>query len=399
MKIEAPARPLAQTIKIVGRAAGVRSTMPILGGLLFEARDGVLSLSATDTEITVQLRAGAPISEEGSAVIGARLLSGILRSLPPNEAATLTADAGGASLRCAGGTYNMRVYPTEDFPKMAPFAEEGTFTLDIETLSEAVAKVLPAVSRDHQRPIITGVKTVFEEGRLTVAATDSYRLAVYTTEAQGGPKEKKEAVIPARALSEALKVCSEAQANTPGLKTVEVSITESAVHFRAGPVVLQSRLIAGNFPEYQRLMPDSFETAFPVDAAALSETLSRVALFAGRSNPPTPVRLSFTKAENLEGGELAVSARSAEIGEATEKIGMTVDTEFAAAFNGAYLRDGVKVCAGTAPSVVMKFNDPLKPAVLQPAPGQDPEGGPELTYLIMPMRDQDAEKQSAKPAA
>ena len=398
MKIEAPAKPLAQMLKIAGRAAGVRSAVPILTGLLFEARDGVLTLSATDTEITVQLRAGAPITEEGSAVIGARLLSGILRSLPPNEAATLAAGAEGASLRCAGGTYNMRVYPAKDFPKVAPFAEEDAFTLDFETLSEAVAKVLPAVSRDHQRPVITGVKTVFERGRLTVAATDSYRLAVYSAEVQGGPKERKEAVIPARALSEALKVCSEAQTNT-GLKTVEVSITENAVHFRAGPVVLQSRLIAGNFPEYQRLMPDSFETEITVDAAALSETLSRVALFAGRSNPPTPVRLSFTKVENLEGGELAVSSKSAEIGEATERLGMAVDTEFAAAFNGAYLHDGVRICSGTAPSVVMKFNDPLKPAVLQPAPGQDPEGGPELTYLIMPLRDQDAEKQSAEPAA
>ena len=426
MKIKAKARALAGLMKTVTRAAATRSTAPILGCVLFKARAGVLTVTATDTDISIKINCAAPIEEEGTAAIGARLLSGIVRSLPPEEEISLETTEQGATLSCGGGVYTMRVYPARDFPKISAFPEgSDAFSLPVATLTEGVEKVAVAATDDEKRPVLSGLSVSFGAGKLRLVATDSYRLALYEMPVEDGPQRELTAIIPAKALREVVRLSAAGK-----VEDVEVALEDNAAHFRAGPTELTTRIIAGTFPDYQKLLPASFAHTYTVDAAALSTTLSRVNLFAAKQTPPVPVKLAFTKAESLEGGQLGVAAKSAEVGEASEKIGAAVEEEFAAAFNGSYLADGIRACAsgatsggalssgsgngdtnaskgGSSRSVVFQFNDPLKPAIISSnyrAPeasgksadetrggtGQatdSPEAVKKLLYLIMPMRD------------
>ena len=424
MKIKAKARALAGLMKTVTRAAATRSTTPVLGCVLFEAKAGVLTVSATDMDISIRISCAAPIEEEGTAAIGARLLSDVVRSLPPDTELSLETGEQGATLSSAGGVYTMRVYPARDFPKISAFPEgSGVFSIPVATLAEGVEKVAVAATDDETRPVLTGLSTSFGAGKLCLAATDSYRLALYETPVENGPAEERAAIIPAKALREVVRLSA---AGT--VEDVEVALTENAAHFRAGPTELTTRLIAGNFPDYNSLLPAGFAHTYTVDASAMSKTLSRVNLFATKQTPPVPVKLAFTKTGSLEGGQVAVGAKSAEVGEASERLGAAVEEEFAAAFNGSYLADGIKICNSgkgsgngsrndSSGTIVFKFNGPMEPAIIssgtpaaaatdgkapEKAPHKTPDdtsqadvaSGPEketkFLYLVMPMRDPEA---------
>ena len=404
MKIKAKAKALAEIMKTVARAAATRSTTPIMGCVLFEVKDGVLTVSATDMEISVKISCAAPIDEDGSAAIGARLLSSVVRSLPPDKELVLEANDQGAKLTCAGGAYTMRIYAAADFPRLAAFPETGSFTLPVTTLTEGIDKVSVATALDDNRPVLGAVSATVGGGRLRLVATDSYRLALYDAAVEKGPDEEQTALIPAKALREAARLAS-------GVENVEVVLAHNAAHFRAGPIEFSSRVVAGNFPDYKRLLPENFERTYEVSSQALTETLGRVNLFASRQSPPVPVKLAFKKSDGLEGGVLTIAASNKEVGEATEKIGTAVDEEFNAAFNGSYLADGLR-SVGLGGDVTFKFNDPQKPAIISRAATEDKEGGGSSTqkpggassgspddskaaakeslYLIMPMRDPDA---------
>jgi DNA polymerase III subunit beta len=177
-----------------------------------------------------------------------------------------------------------------------------------------------------------------------------------------------------------------------------VAFTENAAFFKAGGVTLATRQIAADFPDHSKILPTAFAREFVLETNPLRESLRRVALFCARQNPPVPVTLSFEAGEGtLEGGTLTVACESRESGSATERMGCEVAEDFRAAFNIGYLSDGIKACASE--KVRLRFNDPLKPAVIVPeaseAAGERAEDS-FFTYLIMPMRDP-AEGESGEP--
>lgn len=398
MKIKAKAKALAQIMTTVARAASPRSTTPILACVLFEAKDGTLTVAAGDMEISVRVACAAPIERDGATAVNARLLSNIVRSLPPEKDLVFQADEKGATLTCSGGSYTMRVYSPNDFPRPALFPDEGAFTIPVKTLAEGVEKVSVATANDDNRPVLGAVSASIGAGRMRLVSTDSYRLALYDAPIEGGPEEHHTALIPARALREAVKLA----AGVGDVEKMDVAFTKSGAHFKVGPIEFSSRLVAGAFPDYDKLMPKSFERTYSLDVAPLKETLARVNLFAARQSPPVPVKLAFTKSAGLEGGELVVAVKSAEIGEAKEKIGVEVKDEFAAAFNGSYLSDGI-ASVGHRGRVTISFNDPMKPAIIASVAtdeqksaeassaevDNDQKGPGKALYLVMPMRDPD----------
>ena len=159
---------------------------------------------------------------------------------------------------------------------------------------------------------------------------------------------------------------------------IEVALSENQALFRIGDVLFGTRLIDGNFPEYRRLLPDTFERKIAVSREKLIETLRRVNLFAQRQTPPVPVSLSFSE------GSVEVMVRNGEIGEAHEKLEATSEDEFLISFNPGYLLDGVS--AIDTEKVLFKFNEALKPGLIVPA-ADGGEEEPGFLYLIMPMRD------------
>src|ERR687896_2748318 len=360
-------------LALVSRGVSARSTIQLLGGILLEGRGEVLGLSATDMEISIQTSSRAEVEEEGRVVIPARIFNDIVRSLPGGQF-SLEYDGSAGTVRLAAGDneYRIRAYAADDFPQLPGFEAESAFKMSGQLLVETVEKVARSYSRDETRPVLTGILISFEDTLVRMVTTDSYRLSIKETElATTAFEGSREAIIPARAMQEVSRIFSGSEE-----EEVEVALGENQALFRVGDVLFGTRLIDGNFPEYKRLLPTSFEREISVSREDLIGTLRRVNLFAQRQTPPVPVSLSFSE------GAVEVIVRNGEVGEAHERLPATSEDEFLISFNPGYLLDGVS--AIDSENVVFKLNEPLKPGLIVPEEnGEEPD----FLYLIMPMRD------------
>ncbi len=403
MKIRSTSGMLSALLEMVARAVSARSTVQLLSAVLFEADEekNLLTMKATDMEISISLTAETPVEEGGRAAVPAKLLLQYAKSLPEGEAELETTDSQ-ATLSSGGSSVSLRCYSPQDFPVVAEFpaagggddgdgggAENTAFSVDAAALSEAVGKVLPFTSKDESRPVLTGVLVGFSEGSVKLVATDSYRLGINTQKLDGAIEGAPTAILPARALKEAVRLAG--LVGEDG--RVEVAITENQAMFRAKGLTLATRLIDGTYPEYGRLLPDAFEDTFTVDKAALLTALGRVRILAATKHPPPAAKLAFSHdPETLGGGELAVSL-AADTGAAAETLGAEVPEgkTYEACFNPHYLADAV--ASVSAETVALRFNAPTKPAVLRSANDVDEDdaaGANEESghlCLIMPMRD------------
>jgi len=366
-------------LALVSRGVSARSTIQLLGGILLEAEDGALRLSATDMEISIQTVSPAEVEGEGRVVIPARIFNDIVRSLPAGNF-TLEYDGSEGTVRLAAGEneYTIRTYAADDYPKLPQFEAEGSFRMPGDSLVETVEKVSRSYSRDETRPVLTGILISFEDARVRMVTTDSYRLSIKETDLGSTPFEGlREAIIPARAMTEVSRIFSGSEETD-----VEVSLSENQALFRIGDVVFGTRLIDGNFPEYRRLLPTGFEREISVSREDLMGTLRRVNLFAQRQTPPVPVSLSFSE------GSVEVIVKNGDVGEAHEKLPANSEDDFLISFNPGYLIDGVS--AIDTEKVKFKLNEALKPGLIVPGENGEENGDgaePDFLYLIMPMRD------------
>ncbi len=368
----------SKKLALVSRGVSARSTIQLLGGILLEAEESSVRLSATDMEISIQTTAAAEVEEQGRVVIPARIFNDVVRSLPGGELALAhDRSEGVVRLSARENEYRIRAYAAEDFPQLPKFDEAAAFKMSGEALVETVEKVSRSYSRDETRPVLTGILISFEESRVRMVTTDSYRLSIKETELATTFDGSREAIIPARAMQEVSRIYASSDE-----EQVDVVLSENQALFRIGEVLFGTRLIEGNFPEYKRLLPNAFEREISVQREDLIDTLRRVNLFAQRQTPPVPVSLNFSE------GAVEVTVRNGEVGEARERLPAASEDEFHISFNPTYLLDGVS--AVDSEKVLFRLNESLKPGLIVPA-GSDDEGSegeePDFLYLIMPMRD------------
>ena len=365
---------LGGKLALASRGVSARSTIQLLGGILLEAGEEEVKLSATDMEVSIQTSSPAEVEERGKAVIPARIFNDVVRSLPKGEL-TLVHDSSEGVVRLSAleNEYRIRAYAAEDFPRLPGLDEAGAFKMSGEALVETVEKVSRSYSRDETRPVLTGILISFEESRVRMVTTDSYRLSIKETELATTFDGSREAIIPARAMQEVSRIFSSSDE-----EQVEVVLSENQALFRIGDVLFGTRLIEGNFPEYKRLLPNAYEREISISREALVETLRRVSLFTQRQTPPVPVSLAFSE------GSVEVTVRNGEVGEAREKLPATSESDFHISFNPGYLLDGVS--AVDSEKVLFKLNESLKPGLIVPETGEAGEE-PDFLYLIMPMRD------------
>jgi DNA polymerase-3 subunit beta len=362
MKIVSPQDTLLSQLQIAARGVSQRSTVQILSGVLVRAGDGAapVELSATDMEMSLRVPVAARVDESGSTVIPCRLLLEIVRALPAEEV-TLEQPAGSGTVRltCGSSEYTLHTQGAEDFPHL-PEVSGTPFSVDREVFADTVSHVSRAASRDESRPVLTGVQVEFSAGVVTMAATDSYRLAVKRSDVPG-VSEESQAIVPARALQELVRV---AQGDR-----IEVAIAENQVLFGAGGVWLSARRIDGQFPNWRQLIPQSFEHELSVARTELLDVVRRMALMAQRN---LPLRLAFDQ------GTLTVSAQTQDVGEARESVPVDFQAErLEIGFNADFLRDGIESVRGD--NLRLRLISPLRPGLLQ---GDDPS----YSYLIMPIR-------------
>jgi DNA polymerase-3 subunit beta len=362
LRITASKDELVQALGIVSRAVSTRTSVQILSGILLEAHDGELRLAATDMELSLRANIAAQIEGDGAIVLPGKTLADIARLLPSDEVA-IEHKPSEAVVHITSGSasYTLHMYNPEDFPRLPELGAVETFSVDRESLLETIHRVARAASRDESRPVLTGILVSFTGGKIVMAATDSYRLAVKETEL-GGNAPELEAIVPSRALQELARI-----ANTGD--TVEVGVHENQVLFSTDGAWLTTRRIDGQFPNYRQLLPEQFEHELTIPRVELLEVVRRASVMIQRA---TPLQLRFAE------GELTVIARTHEVGESQESmpIGFTGET-LEIGFNADFLRDGLESMDGD--DVRFKLISPLRPAVIQ---GE----GDDFTYLVMPIR-------------
>jgi DNA polymerase III subunit beta len=362
LKLTSPRDEFIRQISIVSRAASTRTTVQVLAGILLRAEGGKLHLAATDMELSLRTSLEATVDSEGAVVVPGKLLVELARLLPGDEVSVEHRQGEGVVEIISGAaTYRIHTYNAEDFPRLPEPSSTEMASIDAEALLETATKVGRAASRDESRPVLTGILVRFEGDNLVMAATDSYRLAVKET-SMSTPGPELDAIVPARALLELARIAQ-------GASELQLGVQENQVLFASDGVLLTTRRIEGQFPNYRQLLPETFEHELALPRDELLEVVRRVAVMAQRN---APLRLRFAE------GELVVSAQTQDVGEARE----TMPAAFAGdpldiGFNPEFLRDGIESAEGD--EVRLKLISPLRPAVLQGA-------AENFSYLIMPIR-------------
>lgn len=353
---------LAARLATVARGVSTRTAVLVLGGIQLRAEAGRLHLSATDMEVSLRASLEAQVAGEGTVVVPGRLLLDIARSLPDHEVTLEHRPEEAVVVVTAGSaTYRLHTYSTEDFPRLPDVGAGSLHGIDRDALVETVARVGRSASRDESRPVLTGILVRFEPGKIVMAATDSYRLAVKETPVEGSLPEL-EAIIPARALQELTRIAA-------GADEVQLGMQENHVVFGADGTWLTTRRIDGQFPNYRQLLPEQFEHEVTLPREETLDVVRRVSLMAQRNSP---LRLRFAD------GELTVSAVTQDVGEARESLPAPYTGEaLEIGFNAEFLRDGLE--SVESDSITFKLISPLRPAVLE---GE----ADDYVYLIMPIR-------------
>jgi DNA polymerase-3 subunit beta len=299
-------------------------------------------------------------------VLPARLFLDVVRTLPTDrltlELRTAEQDV---ELICGSATFHLRTLRSEDFPALPAPSPETRITLPTAAFVQTVSQVARSASRDETRPVLTGILMSASGQQLRMVATDSYRLSVKESALLTPLEGALEANIPARALQELARI---AQQDTA--ESLSVSVSQNQVIFELGDVVLSSRLIDGQFPNYRQLLPESVEHELRIASAELGEVVRRISLLAQKN---TPLRLGFSE------GELTISAQTPDVGEASETIPVPFNGEpFEIGFNPEFLRDGLE--SVESDELVLKLISPLRPGLIE-----SPDSG-DFVYLIMPIR-------------
>ena len=363
LKVVCSREELTQKLAVVSRGVSTRTAVQILGGILLNAEGGRLTLAATDMELSLRASLEAQVEGEGAVVVPGRLLVELSRLLPDSEV-SIEQRADEGVIHVSSGPFESRLntYTAEDFPRLPDAEGLERHAVDRDALLETIARVGRSASRDESRPVLTGILVRFEPGKLVMAATDSYRLSVKETALEGTIPEL-EAIVPARALAELARIGQ-------GAERIELGVHENQVVFGVDGIWLTTRRIDGQFPNYRQLIPESFEHEVPLPRDEVLDVVRRIAVMAQRNSP---LRLRFAE------GELTVSARTQDVGEAEESLPVAFAGEpLEIGFNAEFLRDGIESVTGE--TVRFRLISPLRPCVLQA------EGSDDFLYLIMPIR-------------
>ncbi|MGI8749016.1 MAG: DNA polymerase III subunit beta [Thermoleophilaceae bacterium] len=366
MKFSVSRETLLAKLSIVARAASTRSAIQTLAGVLIRLDNGSAELQATDTDLGIRAGLEAEVHSEGSVVVPGRLLLDVARSLP-NSAVSLEYRPSQQDIEVISGParFHLRTLPLEDFPKLAQPDETSALSVPAPAFVETIARVARSASRDETRPHLTGVLVTASGSDLRMVATDSYRLSVRETTLEPALEGSLEANVPARTLQELSRVVS-----GDAEEQIRVTALENQVVFSAGDVVLSSRLVDGRFPNYQQLLPESYEHELRIERGELLEVVRRIGLLAQKN---APLRLSFTE------GALEVSAQTPDVGEASESLPVPFKGEpLQIGFNPEFFRDGLE--SAETEELVLKLISPLRPGLIQS--GDDGR----FIYLVMPIR-------------
>jgi len=373
MKVSCLQENLSRGLSIVARAVAPRSTLPVLGNVLLATDQGRLRLSATNLEMGITCWIGAKVTEDGSTTVPARTFVDLINTLPSQQV-DMDLTVRTQTLNVRSGSYNndIKCIDAQDFPPMPPQEIDGGLELNIGELREMISQVSFAASLDDARPVLTGVLLEIEDGEMTFAAADGFRLSVRKAHLPSPAAGPVKAIIPAKALSELARILGEDD------KTVAMLFppNRGQVIFRTKNVELVSQLIEGTFPDYRGIIPASFSTRSILPKTEFLQACKAADIFAREA--AHSARLNIQPGVDSGPGRVEVSATAAETGSNEIPVDASIEGEaMEIAFNVRFLMDVLS--AISAPSIALETSGPSAPGVLKPV-GRD-----DFLHVIMPM--------------
>ncbi|MBL8045232.1 MAG: DNA polymerase III subunit beta [Anaerolineales bacterium] len=363
---------LAKGLSIVSRAVAARSTLPVLGNILLTTDNGRLKLSATNLELSVTCWIGAKIEDEGAITLPAKTLVDLVNTLPPDTVqVALSVRTQAVTIQCGRIKASIKGIDAQEFPAIPAADIDAAIQLNVEDLRAMIGAVIFAAATDEARPILTGVLARIEGNKVTLAASDGFRVAERTAFLSNAVAEPVHAIIPARALAELGRVIS---ADEPVY--MHLPPGRGQVIFHHGSVELVSQLIEGAFPAYQNIIPKSYKTRSVVSTEEFRKACKSSDIIAREAAHTT--RLKVKPGEELMPGHVTISATAAETGDNLAELDASIEGEaIEIAFNVKYLVDVLGII--DTPNVALETSTSTSPGVIRPVGRED------YVYVVMPM--------------
>jgi DNA polymerase-3 subunit beta len=361
MRIQVAREPFFRALQLLQNIVEPRQTLPILANVLLEADEGGLHVSATDLEVGARIAVPATIDRPGGITLAARKLLELVRELPGQPITLALLDSGWVQLLCGSSSFRLVGLAAEEYPPLDVDAADGWLAVDGGRLRGMLVRTSYAMSQDESRPFLNGVYFAVRKRELRVVATDGHRLALGRLEV--GTDAELSGIVPRKAVHEMSRVL--------GGDEVALAFRENHFFLRTPGFVLVSKLVEGQFPNYEQVLPRAHPWRLVVNREPLIAALRRVSVVA--DDRTRPVRLTVGP------GTLRLTASSQELGEAEEVLAAEFGgEELTIGFNARYLLDALGPME--AEQVVVELKDGLSPGVFR---GATEEGH---VCVIMPMR-------------
>ena len=365
MKFRCSSNDLLSALQVAIRALSVRSPQPILEGVLIEALDDEVRLTASDGTFTIITTLPAAVEDEGDAVMPGRLFNEVVRKMPSGEVSANLSHSYVLSLRCLGSRTNISGQNADAYPRVEVSANDAHIELPQSLVKDMITRTSFAVPMEDQRQGLTGGFFNMQNGQIDMVGLDGFRMAMRTARVSDTEHTVK-AIIPLKSLEEIAKLMADDEESR-----VEMRFGNNQLFVKLGSTRLITSLIDGEYIDYRRVIPKSFNTELTVGREEFARCVDRASLMAreGKNN-----RIKFT----VEGEKLFITSNS-EIGDVFEEMSVkNSGSDIVIAFNVKYMMELIRVVSGD--EMTVKFGTPVSPCVIAPVSGDD------YTYLVLPVR-------------
>lgn len=365
MKITCLQEKLKNALSLVERAIGKNVNLPILSNVLLETKKGRLKIAATNLEIGIETWITSKVEAKGKVTVPAQAFLQFISSLPQDR---VSLEAKKQDLKVKSNNFKalLNGLDPKEFPIIPKVKAEPLFKVKSDLLTQGLTQVQPACSFSDTRPEISGV--YFHKGNnkeIKMVATDSFRLAQKTININLNKKQDLDLIVPIKTVQELIRIVG------TGKRDVECRVKENQIEFRFGDTRIISRLIEGDYPDYEKIIPSKFVTKVVVKRKELEDAIKRASFFSSKIND---VRIK------TKGSKLAISSRSQKVGENLSLLSAEMEgKELASVFNYNFLLDGLRSI--TTKKVVFRFSGAEKPVLIKPV------GDTSYLYLVMPIKD------------
>ena len=361
---------LKEALSAASKALPTKAQTPILSGILISARNNEIEVQATDFSLGIIVKIPAEIENEGTIVVNGKNVTEIISKLA-GDIVTISTEEGEnfVTFKSEAATFSLYLMDVDDFPKVSVQEFNHSFNIHSKILQKLITRSTFAASNDDSRPIFQGCSVTIENNLITFVATNTHRLAVAKAEIEDSIEGEYKFIVPAKTLNGLLTISNSAQEDNG----VKVDFSDKHIAFTMDNIFVTCRLIDGQFPPHEKVIPASCETYATVDIGEFRSAISRVEIISKQTEYNTVIL-------NFNNSGLELSSNSYDMGKVTERINAAVEgANVEIAFNLKYIQEFLRIF-GSSDEVRIGMNDKLSPADFRLTDDEN------FIYIVTPVR-------------